>query len=156
MFVLWILGIATCNVKIVHLRYFHQPQALSKSNSKCFHFRLNLRTFKCPCWYYWKLLIFQTSATEQQASTMYPRWAKPTFGITCQTVGLIGLSTDQSRHIFDLFSKRVKCKHFSETEFFIISRCSPSSLTSSHFFNCNHRIKIHHLGKFLKFSWVCS
>ena len=103
MFVLWILGIATCNVKIVHLRYFHQPQALSKSNSKCFHFRLNLRTFKCPCWYYWKLLIFQTSATEQQASTMYPRWAKPTFGITCQTVGLIGLSTDQSRHIFDLF-----------------------------------------------------
>ena len=23
------------------------------------------------------------------------------------------------------------------------------------FFNCNHRIKIHHLGKFLKFSWVC-
>ena len=89
MFVLWILGIATCNVKIVHLRYFHQPQALSKSNSKCFHFRLNLRTFKCPCWYYWKLLIFQTSATEQQASTMYSRWAKPTFGITCQTVGLL-------------------------------------------------------------------
>ena len=24
------------------------------------------------------------------------------------------------------------------------------------FFNCNHRMKTHHLGKFLKFSWVCS
>ena len=52
------------SVKTMHLTYFYQPQALSKSNSKCFHIMLNLHTLKCPCWYYWKLLIFQTSATE--------------------------------------------------------------------------------------------
>ena len=68
------------------------------------------------------------------------------------TFGLLDFRLTNQGISLTYFFKRVNCKHFSETEFVIISRCSPSSLTSSHFFNCNHRIKIYHLGKFLKFS----